>query len=78
MIPVVTPVTAPELEPTEAIAGTLLIQVPAGVGSQTTNVVPAQPAVGPQIGDGDGLTTIVALPVIVAEQVVAGFVATTV
>jgi len=53
------PVTSPELEPIEATAITLLLQVPPIVASLKTVVVPAHMVVFPVMAAGNGFTVTV-------------------
>ena len=63
-MPVVTPVTSPEDEPTVATDGVLLVQVPPNVASVSVVVAVPQIINVPAIGAGNGLIVIVC----VAEQ----------
>jgi len=79
--PLVIPVTVvEELGPGVQVAATglLLLHIPPGVASFKIIVASTHTAVGPTMGAGNGLTTTVALPVIVRLQPVAVIVATTV
>jgi hypothetical protein len=78
VMPGMMPVTTPVVGATVATAGALLLQVPPGVTSVTVIVVPGHNAVGPPIAAGNGLTVIVALPLIVLVQPVVAPVANTV
>lgn len=60
-VPAVTPVTMPDAEPTEAIAGLLLLHVPPASGSPSVIVVPAHTGELPVIAEGTELTVIVAV-----------------
>lgn len=77
VVPVAIPVTMPVEDPIVATVGVLLAQVPPP-GSVNIIVAPTQRADGPPIGEGSGLITITAVPVMVREQPVIAFVATTV
>ena len=76
-MPMLKPLTNPVVLPMVAIAGRLLIHTPLPV-SVTVIAEPVHTAVGPPIAAGSGLTTIVALPLIVRVQPVAVLLATTV
>ena len=71
------PVTMPLEAPITATAGALLTQEPPPA-SVNVMVALIHTAEGPEIAAGKGLTTIVALPVIVAVQPVVTLVAITV
>lgn len=64
--------------PIVATEGVLLAHVPDGVASVSVMVAPGHNAVGPVMAAGDGLTVIVALPLIRSVQPVVALVATTV
>lgn len=76
-VPVDTPVTTPDEEPTVATEGVPLVHTPPGEEEVSVPVPPGHSAVGP-VMPGNGLTVIDALPVMVAVQPVVTFVATTV
>jgi hypothetical protein len=61
VVPVVTPLTMPDDEPTVATVVLLLIQVPPAVASVTVIVEPAHTLVGPLIAAGAGLTVTTAV-----------------
>ena len=65
VVPIVRPVTRPVIEPIVAIEVVPLVQVPPGDPSASGIVALTQTAVAPVIGNGSGLMTITALPVIV-------------
>ena len=68
----------PEVEPTVAIPVSVLDHVPPAGAAPNVVVEPGHTLVVPEIADGNGLITTVALPDIVLVQVVAGLVAITV
>ena len=76
-VPVVSPVTVPLSEPTVALAGLLLLQVPPGGVPESVIEALTQTAV-PPVMVGIGFTVTVALPVMVLLQPVTELVATTV
>jgi hypothetical protein len=78
VVPVSMPDTTPVVKPTLATVVVLLVQVPVAEGSVSGIPDPAQTAVGPMIGAGNGFMVIVALPDIGPEQPVVVLVATTV
>lgn len=79
VVPIETPVTPPEDEPTVAIVVTGDIhRPPGGDGIQHTTVAPTQTDVGPQVNTGVGLSEMITLPLIVLVQPVVLLVATTV
>lgn len=63
-VPIETPVTTPVDEPTEAIAGTLLDQVPPPASTRVV-VAPTHTEVAPDMGAAAGFTVTVVLPVAV-------------
>ena len=77
-VPPATPHTLPLAEPMVAIATAPLVHVPPVVASDSVRQEPMQTLAGPVIAGGVGLIEIVAVPVIVREQPVIAFVATTV
>ena len=78
VLPVATPVTIPLADPIVATPGVLLDQRPPPVASVSVIVAPTHNADGPTIGAGNGLTVIVALPVIILVQPVIELEATTI
>lgn len=58
-VPIDAPVTAPVIEPIDAIPGLLLLQVPPGVASLNILPVPTHIARIPDIGPGLGYTVTV-------------------
>jgi hypothetical protein len=56
VVPVVIPLTMPEVDPTVATEVVLLVHVPPGVASVSVIVDPAQTLVGPPMAAGVALT----------------------
>lgn len=68
VVPVVTPVTMPEVVPITATPVELLLQAPPVVASAKAILAPTQTADGPPMAGGVGLITTVELPLIALSQ----------
>ena len=67
-VPGITPVTTPEVEPTEAVPASLLDQLPPADTSDRRICTPGQTKVAPEIAAGSGLITTVLVALLVQPK----------